>query len=240
MKVQTLIPFVLAATLAACGSDSDSGSDSSGVPSGFTAVDEVELNDTAQDAQVVSLQSVISGSLIAGSDLQDLFSVAITEATDVTITLTGDEGTNFDVGLYQGANQLAGSGGETSEEEITHSITSAGTYFVGVVVGDDSSMGDYTLTIGGVAFSESDNSGDAVTYFGPVINPGVGQVLYACNEFTKASYDLNVAPTAAAGFYNVGTCEADGGLTIIGSCLNKEGNTRYYSAEADVNAVCPE
>jgi hypothetical protein len=245
MKIKTLIPFVLATSLAACGSDSDSEA----TTSEFTQVAEVELNDTPQDAQAVSLQSVISGSLTAGSDVTDMYTITLSEATDVTLTLTGDEGTNFDVGIYLGATMVGESAGDTSDEEIVSEVP-AGTYFIGVAVGDDASMGDYTLTLDGeaVAVEEPDETPTANTYWGPVLVPGPSgpvQVLEACNEFTQASYETNIlTKPGLISLFTPGTCEVEGAaaysLTITGSCLNKEGNTHHYSAEADRTLVCPE
>jgi hypothetical protein len=253
MKIKTLIPFVLATSLAACGSDSDSEA----TTSEFTQVAELdEVNDAPQVAQAADLKTIISGALNASSDRTDLFVLDITEATDVTLTLTGDEETNFNIGFYDDAfasaptttPPVAASGGETSSEELTYSITEAGDYYIGVAVasGDSTSMGNYTLTIDGSA--PVDETPSATTYFGPVLvasSSGPVQVEDACNEFTQASYETNIlTKPGLIAYFTPGTCEVEGAaafsLTITGSCLNKEGNTHHYSADADRTLVCPE
>lgn len=88
------------------------------------------------------------------SDANDVYSLELNAGDNVNISLTGDNGTDFDLLLYPpdaktiytSGNLLAYSENlDTSTETITYKVTTSGTYYVNVYAYKGS--GSYTLTV---------------------------------------------------------------------------------------------
>ena len=107
--------------------------------------------------------SPVIGTLDETADVRDVFSVSLAEGDRLTVSLTGDVGTDFDVFLYAPdavapidvAEPVDGSAGEEYPEEFSYVATSAGTYYLDAYAYTGS--GAYTLTYTKIAAEANDD-----------------------------------------------------------------------------------
>jgi hypothetical protein len=218
MNIQTFATLLLSATLVACGG----GSDGVSTPELNDTRETFLANDDANSAQLVAINSRITGSLDNNPDVKDGYRIDVTSAGTITITLTGDADTDFDIGLFTSAadadSAIAGSpeffaaysASETSTESLTYNVA-AGTYYFAVSNEDGYGAGNYTLSIYGNITSDD---APALSTYSVLIDNASNLVIFS-NGFNPLSivacgeidfYDAEAAVRSA--IYNSGTCAA--------------------------------
>lgn len=146
--MKKIILTSLALALGACGGSEDlSGQAAGSNSSGTSNINETTSNnDSTNNAQLVSLGSLIFGS--AGSlDVSDYYKFTATEGQAIQINLTAGSNTDLDIQvLNEGGYNMYFSGNYDSTEAIAFTAEYTGTYYVYLYYydGDES---DYELVI---------------------------------------------------------------------------------------------
>lgn len=142
--MKNLLLPVLVLGLIGCGS----GSESEDSAIELQSVNEMTAsNDSSATAQSIPANSKISGNLGNNADEADYYLVTASEGKYVTIKLSGEASSDFDIVLYdQNGNILDESYNDDSNEEINYVVESGVTQLVILVEVYDGS-GDYTLTV---------------------------------------------------------------------------------------------
>ena len=241
MPIQKLIiPLLFITLLNGCGSESESTPE-------LTDVDEKEFyNDEQGSAQLVPMNSRVSGALSASSDTTDIYRLKITEGGSITITLTGGTKNDFDIALLSegfdrtilteynesGEGLLAYSYEEDSNEKTSYHINAAGDYYVAVNAFFGS--GDYTLSIYGGAQSQIIIPNDDSQFYHGMIMVSGAPVPF-CVQYNNSAYQAS--SPEQVGYVIPGSC-SDTLFVYAGSCPvnNKEGVLLYFTD--GFQAVC--
>ena len=240
MPIQKLIiPLLFITLLNGCGSDSESTPE-------LTDVDEKEFyNDEQGSAQLVPMNSRVSGSLSASSDTTDIYRLKITEGGSITITLTGGTKNDFDIALLSegfdrtilteynesGEGLLAFSYEDDSNEKTSYHINAAGDYYVAVNAFFGS--GDYTLSIYGSASSQVIVANDNSEFYYDLI-PYDGLPSPFCVQFNKSAYQL--ASAEQTNSLTSGDCSSSG-HEYEGFCPTRDEGVLFYYGEG-LHSVC--
>jgi hypothetical protein len=165
----TLPLSILVLALTGCGSDTDSNDlsalctaettsiiDASDITAEiiYNQVDEAAGdNDDFVNAQAISKNDIVSGSLdkVLNNciDCYDNYSFAVAAGDELEITLNGDDGTNFDIILFNttGEAYISQSLGSTSSEKLNYTVPAGTTSLTALIETGIISTGSYTLTI---------------------------------------------------------------------------------------------
>lgn len=128
--------------LTACGGGGGQSSTSRGQ---VNISERSDYNDDVAGAQFVNVNSNISGNLSYGVDMLDVFNFSLSEATALSIALSGPENTDFDISVAdRDGTYMGGSASYTSTEEM-ELVLEAGSYYIAVETYEGS--GDYILSI---------------------------------------------------------------------------------------------
>lgn len=107
-----------------------------------------EYNDDVSGSQSVYLNSRVLGHLDSTSDFNDWYAFTVIAGDTITLELSGDAGTDFDLYFHHNLQgQLAASEHDSSTENITHTFTEDGYLYAVVRLYGNSPEGDYELVI---------------------------------------------------------------------------------------------
>ncbi len=107
---------------------------------------ENEPNNNFVSANPISDGAIVTGHLDQSTDMDDFFSITLQAGDTIDITLSGRGSSDFDLELYDSSeNDVDGSYRGESDEQISYSVTSSGTYYVRVYSYHGS--GGYTLSV---------------------------------------------------------------------------------------------
>ncbi len=240
MTTQKLfLPLLFIALLNGCGSDSES------TPELEDVTEKDFYNDEQGSAQLVSMNSRVSGALSASSDTTDIYLLKITEGGSITITLTGGTKNDFDIALLSegfdrtilteynesGEGLLAFSYEEDSNEKTSYQITTAGDYYVAVNAFFGS--GDYTLSIYGNAQSQVILANDNSEFYYTLI-PFDGLPTPFCVQYNNSAYQL-ASPEQSNNLIS-GDCSSLE-YEYAGFCPTRDEGVLFYFAEG-LHSVC--
>lgn len=190
--------------------------------------DQYKPNDTEKDAQLITLNSNIHGHLReSGLDYVDVYKVVVPAVGEVHINLIAPPGVtlyveNDRLGYVYAGNYRASSGVISDESFV---ISQAGTYYV-TIYSHNNEYGDYSFSLR--------NDYDSYAEYHETYEDFLFQVTEGlCIQVTA---DQEV--TLANGNYSQGTCLADSGLDIVGSCpISIHGSADFYY-EARMQSIC--
>jgi hypothetical protein len=111
------------------------------------SIADTEPNNTIQDAEIITMGTLVSGTLDSSSDDYDYYNISLAADVDAIAKLDGPEGADFDLGIYDiNGTKLAGTYDDwDSDETIIFRPDLAGTYFIGIWAYDGN--GSYTLNV---------------------------------------------------------------------------------------------
>lgn len=116
------------------------------VKTGSGVSPENEPNNNFVSANPISDGAVVTGHLDQSTEVDDFFSITLQAGDTIDITLSGPSSSDFDLELYDSSeNDVDGSYRGESDEQISYSVTSSGTYYVRVY--SYLGSGGYTLSV---------------------------------------------------------------------------------------------
>lgn len=226
LRYASLLPALLL-MLTGCGSSSSSNDDlSAQCPSTSTITDADEVlteitytnvtespdaGDSVGTATAISKNEIVTGTLTGGGavDRWDYYSFDVTAGDELEITLSGDQGTNFDIILLQTSNEsfIDQSLNSTSNDKILYTVASGVSSLTIYVESVTNSNGDYSLTITSftdstpITPSTSELNGKITDASTGTVLSGASVKLRACGETTG---DVLASDTSdSSGNYNV-------------------------------------
>ncbi len=176
--------------------------------------DRFEPNNTFSDATGPVPAGETVEAFVSWEEDVDFYLIDVTTTQPIRATLSGPAGTDYDLYLVDGnENILASSETETSDETIQYTPDSAATYWIAVIAYSGATpLEPYTLTInydGGSSGSGGSKSDSGIQLTGQIVDGGSGQPLaggtfgvlvsgVSCSQFFGApQLDLNQVVAAA-------------------------------------------
>lgn len=112
-----------------------------------------DSNNDVSSSEVIVSGVPISGTLDDGNDKDDVYRIHLDSGQTLSVTLTGDLNTDFDLYLYgpsttsvfNNSNYLVGSQSSSYPDSIVYTATEAGDYYIDVYAGKDAGRGNYTV-----------------------------------------------------------------------------------------------
>ena len=144
MDIKKLATGLMITVIAGCGADSVNEKPESL----YEVYEQSEYNDDVSGAQKIELNSRVTGHLASPSDFYDWYAFTVIAGDTITLELSGEPETDFDLYFHHNLQgQIGASEHDSSGENLAHTFNEDGYLYAVVRLYGNSPEGDYELVV---------------------------------------------------------------------------------------------